>query len=373
MKSIYKYICIMTGLMAVSACSKMNDLHDKYLDGEIIYAAKVDSADVQAGKNRALLNLVIRSQRIETVRIYWNNYADSMDVNINNQVGVFPKMLNNLAENSYVFQLVSFDKTGNASLPFEASGSVYGENFQSQLPNRAIQSVSAGDEGLTVNWSGPVDNSLVSNLIYTDKSGKEQTVRVPVTENTTHIGDWSTGLRYNTLFLPEPTAIDTFASDWRSMSGISFKYSTTGWTASCRDGNHDWGAYGGQPDKVLDGNLETGWHSRVGSSLPQCLVVDMKNSRLVDHLVLRFLPVALQNNWIYIKTMNVYLTDTPVTPDVYQEAWGDPVAVYNNPGSIDVFTVPLNPESRGRYLVLYFPDSSSNTYISFTELEVYRE
>ncbi|MDR2472713.1 MAG: DUF4998 domain-containing protein [Tannerella sp.] len=369
MKNIY----ILIALIVVSACSKMNDLHDKFLDGEVIYAAKVDSADVLAGKNRALLNLDIRSQRIETVRIYWNNYADSADVNVNNQVGEFPKMLDNLPENGYVFQLVSFDKAGNASLPFETSGSVYGDRFQSRLSNRAIQSVYAGDEGLTVNWSGPVDNSLGSNLVYTDKSGNEQTIRIPVNDNSTHIDDWSVGLKYNTLFLPEPTAIDTFASDWRSMSGIPFKYSSTGWTATCRDGNHNWGAAGGEPDKVLDGDINTGWHTRVGSSLPQCMVVDMQNSRLVDHLVFRFQPNAVANNWIYIKTLNVYLTDTPATPDVYQEAWGEPVAVYNYPGEIEVFTVTLNPESYGRYLVLYFPDSKTNTYISFTELEVYRE
>jgi hypothetical protein len=351
----------------------MNDLHDKYLDGEIIYAAKVDSVGVQAGKNRALLNLDIRSQRIETVRIYWNDYTDSSDVAINSQVGAFPKMLENLSENGYIFQLVSFDKSGNASLPFEVSGNVYGDSYQSKLSNRAIQSVYAGDEGLTVNWSGAIDNSLGSNLVYTDKSGREQTVRVPVTDNSTDLADWSSGMQYNTLFLPEPTAVDTFYSDWRTVSYIPFKYSTEGWTATCRDGNHGWGDRGGEPDKVLDGNLETGWHTRVGSSLPQCLVVDMANARLVDHLVIRFQANSIENNWIYIKNLEVYLTDTPVTPDVYQEAWGAPVAHYLNPGGIEVMTIALNPNSRGRYLVLYFPDSNSNTYISFTELEVYRE
>lgn len=374
MKNNYRYICIMTGLIAIlSSCSKMNDLHDRYLNGEIIYAAKVDSAGVQAGKNRVLLNMDIRSQRIETVRVYWNNYTDSADVAINNRTGAFPRMLENLPENGYIFQLVSFDKAGNMSLPFEISGNVYGDRFQSKLSNRAIQAVYAGDDGLTVNWSGAIDNSLGSNLVYTDKSGEEQTVRVSVLENSTYIADWSSGLKYNTLFLPEPSAIDTFSSDWRTVAYIPFKYSTEGWTATCRDGNHDWGAAGGQPDRVLDGDLTTGWHTRVGSSLPQCLVIDMKRARPVDHLVIRFQPNAIANNWIYIKNLEVYLTDTPATPDIYQEAWGEPVARYLNPGGIDVMTITLNPDSQGRYLVLYFPDSSTNTYISFTELDVYRE
>ena len=194
-----------------------------------------------------------------------------------------------------------------------------------------------------------------------------------MTENTTLIADWSSGLRYRTLFLPVATAIDTFYTDWRTVSDIPFKYSTEGWTAASRDGNHDWGDYGGQPEKVLDGDRNTGWHSRVGSSLPQCLVVDMQESRPVHHIMLWHLPAAVSSNWIYFKTIEVYLSDTPATPGVYQPSWGEPAATYEYPGGFDGVTINLAPGSRGRYLILLFPNSSSTPHISFTELEVYTE
>jgi hypothetical protein len=364
----------MTGLFAAMlSCSKMNDLHDGYLDGEIIYAAKVDSAEALAGENRVELNVTVRSQRVETVRVFWNNYADSTDIAVGNQVGMFRKMLENLAENSYIFQLVSFDGFGNRSLPFETSGSVYGDRFRSTLSNRGIQSVYAGDGSLTVNWGGAMDNATGSELVYTDREGREQTLWIPVTDASTTVAGWASGLRYRTLFLPEATAIDTFYADWRTVGDIPFRYSTAGWTAESRNGNHNWGANGGAPGLVLDGDINTGWHSAPSSPLPQCLVIDMQESRGVHHLVFRHLPEGLTSNWIYFKTIEVYLSDTPVTPDEYQPAWGTPAAVYQYPGGIDGFTVELAPDSRGRYLVLYFPDSSTNTYISFAELEVYRE
>jgi hypothetical protein len=350
----------------------MNELHDRYLDGEVIYAAKVDSTGTLAGKNRILLNITIASQRIESLRIYWNDYADSTGMEIGNQVGVFRKMIENLEENSHIFQVVSFDGFGNRSLPFEVSGNAYGDRFQNKLSNRTIRSAYADDGGLTVNWSGSPDNEVRSDLIYTDRTGAERSLQIPAGETATFISDWTAGLRYQTLYLPESTAIDTFYTDWRTVGDIPFRYSTDGWTAECRNGNHDWGANGGAPGLVVDGNLNTGWHSKVGTPLPQCLVVDMQESRPVDHLVMWHLPAGLASNWLYYKTIEVYLSDTPVTPDEYQESWGAPVATYEYPGGFDGVTIPLAPDSRGRYLVLYFPNSSSNTYISFAELEVYR-
>jgi hypothetical protein len=379
MKKIIKFLrqfafagCILCTVLL--SCSKMNDLHESYMtNGEIIYAAKVDSVNTYPGKNRVILDVGISSRRIETVRIYWNDYADSADIAVNNQVGSFSKTLANMEEKDHIFYLVGFDRFGNRSLPFEASGTVYGDRFQNSLSNRTIQTIVAEEGALSIVWGGSPDNAVYCELIYTDKQGQERTLLVPASENATSIADWSAGLRYRTSFLPSVTAIDTLYTDWRTVSNIPKKYSRTGWTAESRNGNHNWGANGGQPQLVLDGDRNTGWHSTASppSPLPQCLVVDMKESIPVDHLVLWHLPAGLTSNWIYFRTIEVYLSDASVTPDEYQSSWGAPVAAYEWPGGFDGITITLNPNSRGRYLVLYFPNSRSNTYISFAELEVY--
>ena len=131
------FALLMLLVIAGQSCTKMNDLTDRYLDeGEIAYAAKVDSVGVQAGENRIQLNLHIKAQRIDNVRIYWNNYVDSVDVEIGGRTGVFPVMLDDMPESGYLFQLVSFDKFGNRSLEYEATGSSYGENYKNGLSNR---------------------------------------------------------------------------------------------------------------------------------------------------------------------------------------------------------------------------------------------
>jgi hypothetical protein len=193
----------------------MNDLHDGYMtDGEIIYAAKVDSVNVYPGKNRVMLDVGISSQRLETVRIYWNDYADSADIAINNQVGTFSKTLANMEERDHIFYLVGFDRFGNRSLPFEVSGSVYGDRFKNRLTSRAILSMNATDESLTVNWGGTPDNAIYSELLYKDREGNRHTLRIPLSETSTSLTDWSSIDSSRTAFLPEANALDTLYSEW---------------------------------------------------------------------------------------------------------------------------------------------------------------
>jgi uncharacterized protein YjdB len=158
------------------------------------------------------------------------------------------------------------------------------------------------------------------------------------------------------------------------------------WTAESRNGNHDWRGDGGeiegagQPFCAFDGDRTTGWHSYTVSSLPQCLVVDMKTSKKVNHIVIWHLPnaVTAEHHWIYYKTIKVYLSEDYVSPNAYRD--GDtedssrtPVATYNYDYDIDgdPITVNFAPDSQGRYLILFFPDSSAEPHISFAELDVY--
>jgi uncharacterized protein YjdB len=168
-----------------------------------------------------------------------------------------------------------------------------------------------------------------------------------------------------------------------------YRYVRDEWTANSRNGNHNWadlgdcgpgedfssgcsGTAGGEPEKVLDGNTWTGWHSNPDYSLPQCLVVDMKTSNVIDRIMLTHRPDALEHAWIYFQTIEVYLSDTPVTPNVRQASWGEPVAVYHYPGGINPVIINFDSSVQGRYLILFFPDSNSEPHISFSELNVYK-
>lgn len=201
------------------SCSKMNDLHQPYLDeGEIVYGAKVDSVAPGAGRNRIRFEIFIMSQRIETCRIFWNDFTDSTEIQINNQSGIYKEILENMEETEYIFQFVSIDKYGHRSLPFEVTGNVYGDRFQVALINRAIKSTTPLVDGnLTIHWSTAVNYGICCNLLYMNVNGDQVTKKIPMSETVTVLTDLASGLKYNTSFIPEPTAIDTFYTDFKTV------------------------------------------------------------------------------------------------------------------------------------------------------------
>ena len=218
MKIIYVFIFCMVLLgFLTQSCSKMNDLHQKYLDeGEIIYASKVDSVASRGGKGRIELEMFIQSQRIEKVRIYWNDYKDSLDVQNKGRTDSTTMLISNLTEKGYIFEFISFDIYGHKSLPFEVTGNVYGDRFQAGLSNRILKSQTALVAGkITFTWSGAADKEKYTELVYTNTSGVEVTKIVLLTETTTILTDAASGIKFRTVFIPEKYAIDLFYGNYK--------------------------------------------------------------------------------------------------------------------------------------------------------------
>jgi hypothetical protein len=317
-----------------------------------------------------------KDPKVIKARIYWNNYTDSLDVNISADKDTVVVDISGLDENTYTFHVVTYDAAGNASIPVEITGTPYGALYTVKAVDRSITSVlrDADYTGI-ITWGTKTSDLVYSEVRYTASSGQKRTIRILPDEAVLNCPDIKPGelFEYRSVFLP-PNGINIVEKEWSTYElPFFYQYPRGEWTAESRNGNHNWGAAGGQPHLVLDGNMTTGWHSTASplSPLPQCLVVDMKESIPVHHLVLWNPPGNLASGWVYFKTIEVYFSDAPVTPDVYQSSWGDPAAVYEWPGGFEPITIELNPNSRGQYLILYFPNSRSNTYISFAELEVY--
>ena len=211
LRNLYITCIVMTAFFTQS-CSKMNDLHQKYLDeGEIIYAAKMDSVAPCVGKGRIQFEMFIRAQRIETVRIFWNDYADSVDVQVGNQTGVIKKLIENMAEKSYIFQFVSIDKFGHKSLPFEVIGKVYGNAYESILVNRGVSIHNSG-AGLVLTFIAAAENNVATEVTYTNTSGLLKTISVPSNVITHIIPDNKGGqIVLKSSFVPA-NGIDTFYS-----------------------------------------------------------------------------------------------------------------------------------------------------------------
>ncbi|WP_372772940.1 DUF4998 domain-containing protein [Mangrovibacterium sp.] len=269
MKKIYLYLIVITSVL-IHSCTEMNDLHEGYLEeGETIYAAKVDSAAALAGDNRIQLDLIIESQRIDFVRIYWNDYTDSSDVAIGNQIGTFSHVIDNMEERSYIFQCMSFDKFGNPSLPYEVTGKVYGDNYRTQLSNRRVSMEQVDTETATsvilLNWTilSSLDQGVM--LEYTDALGNLVQTMVPADETKTYIESWKSEgtIKYSTVYKPEETAVDVFEAEQMEMSFplrvLQLDRGLWQKVVLPTDGVFD--CYGGSIENLWDGGRDTWYHS----------------------------------------------------------------------------------------------------------------
>ncbi len=281
------YIIALAALFVYS-CSKMNDLHDGYLEeGEIIYAAKVDSVGIKSGNERIQLDLVIASQRVEKVRVYWDEYTDSSDVLINNQVGVFSHILEAMEEKSYVFKCISFDKFGNASLPFEVTGRVYAGNYQKQLVNRRLNmnlvDTETANNVLRLAWT--ILNTLDQGLVvkYTNSAGNLVELQVPADEDTTYIEDWGVGtaFSYSTAYKPVENALDTFYADSVKVAP-EIELDRSLWQKVVLPTDGELACYGGSIENLWDGNAATWYHSacsgesgNIGDDIPHHFTLDL--------------------------------------------------------------------------------------------------
>jgi len=230
MRKTYIYIFSLLSIVVLfTRCSDMNDIHDMYLEnGERIYIGKVDSLKAYAGNERVKLVFWAADPRAKTIGFYWYPNNDSMFVDIEHTSNadsfeVFiggPGSEKSIPEGNYTLQVINNDNKGHYSIPFEKIMTIYGSKFQSTLTNRIIKSIAfdESDGTLSIFFSGPVsDKELGVGISYTDREGVLQDLYIPDSS----IGDQtdipnvdpSKGVKYQTYFLPDATAIDTFSAD----------------------------------------------------------------------------------------------------------------------------------------------------------------
>lgn len=375
MKKIVYLLLLVIAVGTLFSCKDMDNIYKDYVvPNGLKYPQRPDSLKVFGGFNKLRLTwLRAKDPSITHAMVYWNNYHDSIKVDIAQNQETIVVDINNLNEGTFTFQVKTFDNLGNASIPTEVTGTSYGENYLMGATDRTYSSALRD-----LNYIGTIEwNKKTSDLVYTDVryktgSGETKLVRILPEETSLILPDIKPGelFEYRSVFLP-PNGVDSVARGWRSSDKpFLYKYPKTTWTAASRNGNHNWtDGGGGQPIRVLDGNLTTGFHSKVGTPLPQVVVVDMKEQLPVDNVVV-YPPE--KTSWRYLKDVEIYISANPIVPDAPQPSWGSPVAKAQYAGSA---TFPLSFQSpqTGQFIAIVFLNSTAapNSYISFMEFEVF--
>lgn len=361
-------------LSALSSCKEMDsEYKDFIVPNGYTYPQRADSLKIYPGFNK--LRLVWRTPKSPTVKyamVHWNNYNDSLKVEWKDNQDSIIVDIPKLSETSYTFFIKNYDEFGNISLPVDGTGTPYGDNYLLGATDRTyILATRDSDKKGTITWGPKTTDLVYTEVRYTTSSGTKKTVRVDFDQDKMTYPDIKPGelFEYRSVFLPR-NGIDSIARDWQtSEKPFMYKFPTTKWVATARNGNHPWGdGGGGQPALLFDGNKATGWHSSVGAPLPQVVVTDFNESLELDNIIIY--PPA-QTNWRYIKNVDIYLSDTPLPADAPSPSWGKPIASATYTGQ-EAFTIKFDSVKKGRYLAIVFLDSSSgNTYVSFMELEAY--
>lgn len=209
------------------ACSKMDEYRDKYMaNGSIVYPGKMDSVKAYSGKNRAeITGLFTSDPKITKYKVFWNSRQDSIEVAVQRTTGVDTASvyIPDLPEGLMSFEIRTYDAHGNISIPVTTSANIYGELYQSALINRAIANAEMQDDGSAlITWADVSSDAgtVTMRVQYTDNGGvaHDTIFNSVLTDMKSSLPSFKKGtaISYQTAYLPNTTAIDTFYTAFES-------------------------------------------------------------------------------------------------------------------------------------------------------------
>lgn len=371
MKKIYGLLAFVASVLFFSSCDDFMDVHKEYIEGgEIIYAPKPDTINFIAGKGRILFNCrTYNAPNVRSIDIYWNDGLDSLIVPVELKTGYdsISVILDNMEEKSYTFDVRTTDNFGHKSLYLTDFGTSYGETYQSRLSDRRIKTVSLSDKGGAVTWYFAPGDLIRSEIRYMKNDGSQSVAATPSTKDVIELPDIKPGstIEYRSLFIPEVIAIDTFTTAWKTFETAvpeEYKYDSGSWIVlSASDESSD---HGGRT-ALLDGNLNTFWHSAwedEGAPLPHWAVIDMQSKKKISRI-----EIYRRAGNMDTKSVELYVSDQS---DGNVSGWkkiGN--GVFEDGDNISI-SIPELAE-QGRYLKLLLPDSNNEPSTSVAEVYVY--
>lgn len=295
MKRIIIFFASFLGMaLGFNACQDMDDIHSKYLDGELIYAPKPLIIQTFAGKNRiGVKYYLVNAVNVDKCIVEWDEGTKTQSVDITPKLPLdsVEFMINNLEEKSYLFKIYTVDKNGNRSVKEQVTGSSYDSKYAAGLTNRSIISIEGGGtiDSVTINWGTAPEGNTKVELSYTNSDGLEVKKSVSADENVTVLRGWKSEskLTYHSFFIPEANAIDTFmsaASEETLPAFIEFegvKIDKSKWEiVDFSTEEPAEGAPNGLASAAIDNNLNTFWHTQWNGGspgYPHHFTVDLKD------------------------------------------------------------------------------------------------
>lgn len=220
-----------------TSCTKPDD-YKKYLaSGPQVYPGNADSLQAVSGRYRVQLSWqLISDPTITKAIVFWNDRKDSIVVPIKRTDGVdtIKVMIDKLLEQTYTFDVFTYDKEGHQSVGNTVSGRVLGSNFEATLNNWQVTQSSMIKaappySAAVVIWNTFYLKGLLGAKIkYKDADGSQQLLFVPADSTgqtpvvTTMLEKFVPGqsFNYSTVYLAETGSIDTFYAAWQTVTPL---------------------------------------------------------------------------------------------------------------------------------------------------------
>lgn len=204
---------IMMVFAMLFSCKEQDEAFKQYVvEGGISYLGGVSNLKANVGYNRLEVQFNVVDPITTQVGIYWNDYQDSVMIDVNSKKDV--RQIIELTEGQYSLFVKSFDQYGNSSNPLELVTKTVGDNYISSLSHRGINSkTSRFEDDLYIDWrDADINNgAMFTDLVYTDVDGKEKRYRVENEEETTSLDDYKSGTTFKriTYYSPDGQWLDT--------------------------------------------------------------------------------------------------------------------------------------------------------------------
>ncbi len=160
-----KFLLLTLSILSIHSCTEMDSIHERYLDGEIVYSGKLDSIQVRPGYYRAQIDgqtTFLGNSKKVYVEFDDRKESFQIDEELND---IFSFIIENLDEQTYEFDIQTEDEYGNLSIPQVVSGKSVGNTFISNQESRKLSGYTTKSDGYTyANFAG---NSESPNVLFT--------------------------------------------------------------------------------------------------------------------------------------------------------------------------------------------------------------
>ena len=174
----FKFIkLVLASSLIYISCSDMDSIHEEYLNGEIIYAGKLDTLKIRPGYYRAQLEGY--TQLLGTsnqVIIEFDEQMLSFPIE-ENLSDIFSVIIEDLQEGSYEFNVYTQDPNGNLSVSQVVAGNVIGDEFVLDQNPREVLDYSFESEGNYVNFYGNAESEFVIYTLIDYENEEDESVR----------------------------------------------------------------------------------------------------------------------------------------------------------------------------------------------------